>query len=192
MPDHECQHHHSDEKKRKKRMKCAAYIAAFAIFQVLVIVVFVMVVMKVRTPKFRIGDDVSVQSLTTAAGNSSSSSAAVTFTAPIRIKNNNFGPYKYNATTIYFTSDDPNTEVGRVQISDSKASFMSTKKLHVNVSVSSATLASNSGVLKIRSKATMEGKAEILWIFKKKKATKMDCVLEFDVSEKTITSVQCK
>ncbi|OWM85280.1 hypothetical protein CDL15_Pgr028067 [Punica granatum] len=170
---------------RKKRIKWAAYIAAFVVFQTIVILVFVMVVMKVRTPKFRIGDNIVSQPLT-----SGSQSSNMSFIAPIRIKNNNFGPYKYDATLVNFTYEG--AQVGQALIPKSKANFMGTKKVDVDVSVSLPGTELNSGVLKLNSQARMNGKSEIMLIFKKKKATNMNCTMEFDVSAKKITSVECK
>ncbi|OWM85273.1 late embryogenesis abundant protein At1g64065-like [Punica granatum] len=195
MSDHESLRSHDEKKKR--RMKWAAYIAAFAVFQVIVILVFVMVVMKVRTPKFRIGDGVVVQSLTTGDA-SSSPSFNMSFSAPIRIKNNNFGPYKYDATLVNFTYGG--IQVGQATIPKSTANFMGTKKLDVTVSVSSAPLTDtsglsrelNSGILTLSSQARMNGKSEIMLIFKKKKATNMNCTMEFEVQAKKIKSVECK
>ncbi|XP_030474947.2 late embryogenesis abundant protein At1g64065-like [Syzygium oleosum] len=179
------------EEKRKKRMKWAVYIAAFAVFQVAVILVFVLVVMKVRTPKFRVGD-LQIQSLYTAQ----TPSFNATFLAPIRVKNNNFGPYKYDATTVNFICGG--VHVGNVTIPKSKANFMSTKKIDLNVTLSSGALPSSanstlsSGVLTLMSEATLSGKVEVMIIFKKKKSTKMNCTMEINVSAKTLTSVDCK
>ncbi|KAI6707177.1 hypothetical protein NL676_010139 [Syzygium grande] len=124
------------EEKRKKRMKWAVYIAVFAVFQVAVILVFVLVVMKVRTPKFRVGE-FQIQSLDTAQ----TPSFNATFLAPIRVKNNNFGPYKYDATAVNFTYGG--VQVGNVTIPKSKANFMSTKKIDLNVTLSSGALPSS-------------------------------------------------
>ncbi|PKI50910.1 hypothetical protein CRG98_028640 [Punica granatum] len=174
----------SQEEKRQKRMKLAAYIGAFAVFQVIVILVFALVVMKVKTPKFRIGNGIEIQSLT--AGTQSSPSFDMSFIAPIRIKNTNFGPYKYDATT--------------VAIPKSKANFKSTKKVDVIVSVNSDALTStsglgselNSGLLTLNSQGRMNGKVELMLIFKKKKSTNMNCTMAINVSTKAVQSVSCE
>ncbi|PKI50909.1 hypothetical protein CRG98_028639 [Punica granatum] len=190
----------SQEEKRQKRMKLAAYIGAFAVFQVIVILVFALVVMKVKTPKFRIGNGIEIQSLT--AGTQSSPSFDMSFIAPIRIKNTNFGPYKYDATTVNFTYGG--VQVGQVVIPKSKANFKSTKKVDVIVSVNSNALTStsglgselnsglNSGVLTLNSQGRMNGKVELMLIFKKKKSTNMNCTMAINVSTKAVQSLSCK
>ncbi|OWM85278.1 uncharacterized protein LOC116203353 [Punica granatum] len=186
----------SQEEKRQKRMKLAAYIGAFAVFQVIVILVFALVVMKVKTPKFRIGNGIEIQSLT--AGTQSSPSFDMSFIAPIRIKNTNFGPYKYDATTVNFTYGG--VQVGQVAIPKSKANFKSTKKVDVIVSVNSDALTStsglgselNSGLLTLNSQGRMNGKVELMLIFKKKKSTNMNCTMAINVSTKAVQSVSCE
>ncbi|XP_031394591.1 uncharacterized protein LOC116206009 [Punica granatum] len=185
----------AQEEKRRKRMKLAGYIAAFVVFQTLVIVVFALVVMKVKTPKFRV-ETLRIQSLT--AGNQNSPSFDMAFTAPIRIKNTNFGPYKYDATTIDFTYGG--VQVGQGSIPKSKANMKSTKKVDVPVTLSSSALTStsglgnelSSGVLTLNSQGTLSGKVELMFIFKKKKSTNMNCTMAINVSTKTVQSLSCK
>lgn len=184
----------SHEEKRKKRMKWAAYIAAFAVFQVLVIVVFVLVIMKARTPKFRVGT-LQINSLETTQAPSFNAS----FVAPIRVKNNNFGPFKYDSANVSFTYGG--VQVGEATIPKSKANFMSTKKINLDVKLSADKLPSSanstlsgelkSGVLTLKSEATLSGKVEVMIIFKKKKSTKMNCTMEIDVTQKLLKSVKC-
>ncbi|KAI4370111.1 hypothetical protein MLD38_018492 [Melastoma candidum] len=178
-----------EEDKRRKRMKWAAYIAAFVVFQTGVILVFALVVMKVRTPKFRVGD-LDITSLTT-TNNASFDIKAV---APIRIKNNNFGPYKYDATTVDFTYGG--ATVGQAAVPKGTAGFMGTKKLDVDVELSSSASTAgagiSAGVLTLESVGTMEGKVEMMWIFKKKKAIHMNCTILVNVSSKTLQSVTCQ
>lgn len=186
----------SQEEKRRKRMKLAAYIGAFAVFQVIVILVFALVVMKVKTPKFRIGNGIEIESLTT--GTQPSPSFDMNFTAPIRIKNTNFGPYKYDAATVNFTYGG--VQVGQVTVPKSKANFKSTKKVDVTVSVSSSALTStsslgdelNSGVLTLSSQGRLEGKVELMLIFKKKKSANMNCTMEINVQSRTVQTLTCK
>ena len=51
--------------KRKKRIKLAIYIYAFVVFEVMIILVFALVVMKARTPKVRLGTNVTFQNFET-------------------------------------------------------------------------------------------------------------------------------
>ncbi|OWM72095.1 uncharacterized protein LOC116207255 [Punica granatum] len=187
------------EAKRKKRVKLALYIGAFAVFQVIVILVFVMVVMRVHRPKFRVGE-LRIQSLNT--GSQNSTSFDMSFVAPIRVKNANFGPYKYDATTVVFTYGG--VQVGQAAVPKSKANFKSTKKIDLTVTVSSSNLTSvaaassaleselRSGNLTLRSQATMTGKVELMLIFKKKKSTFMDCTMVINASTQAVQSLACK
>ncbi|KAI4302941.1 hypothetical protein MLD38_038629 [Melastoma candidum] len=183
-----------EEEKRKKRIKWAIYITAFSVFQVMVILVFALVIMKVRTPKFRIGD-IRIQTFDT--GNSASPAFNMTFIAPIRIKNANFGPYKYDASSVEFTYGG--VPVGQAAIPKSKANFRSTKKLDVTVSLSSASLQSTSGLaselstgtLTLGSQGQLDGKVEMMLIFKKKKSTQMNCTVTFNVTTKSVQDTKC-
>ncbi|TQE03235.1 hypothetical protein C1H46_011136 [Malus baccata] len=81
----------------------------------------------------------------------------------------------------------------------SKAGMLSTKKIEVEVSLSSRALSiSNlgrelsSGVLTLNSVANLTGKVELMFIMKKKKSSTMDCTIAFDLSSKTLKSLQCK
>ncbi|XP_030530256.1 late embryogenesis abundant protein At1g64065-like [Rhodamnia argentea] len=197
--DQESLRNHMEQERRQKRLKLAAYIAAFTVFQVIVILVFVLVIMKVRTPKFRVGTP-RIQALTTSTAGSGSPSFNMTILAPIRLKNPNFGPYKYDSTTIVFAYGD--ATVGRVAIPKDKADFKSTKKIDATVTLSSSSLSGtsnsslgtelSSGVLTLTSSANLNGKFQLMLIFKKKKSTSMDCTMKIDVSAQTVQSVTCK
>ncbi|KAI4376137.1 hypothetical protein MLD38_013928 [Melastoma candidum] len=184
-----------EEEKRRKRMKWAVYIAAFTVFQVMVILVFALVVMKVKSPKFRVGE-LQIQSLDT---DQAAPSFNMSFVAPIRIKNPNFGPYKYDATMVYFTYGG--VVVGHVEIPKSKASFKSTKKINTEVTLDSNVLSGaatsglgtelSKGVITLRSQGKMNGKVTLMLMFKKKKSTEMDCTMTVDVASKAVKSVEC-
>ncbi|KAL3742993.1 hypothetical protein ACJRO7_018318 [Eucalyptus globulus] len=196
--DQESLSNNTEQEKRQKRLKWAAYIAAFAVFQVIVILVFVLVIMKVHTPKFRIGmpriEPGTQQSLV----NSTGSIFKATLVAPIRLKNANFGPYKYDSTTVFFKYDD--TIVGEVNITKGKANFKSTKKFDAKVTVDSNPLSETSksrlgndllaGNLTLTSSANLNGKVELMLIFKKKKSTSMDCTMT--IAGETVQSVTCE
>ncbi|KAI3422680.1 LEA_2 domain-containing protein, partial [Psidium guajava] len=143
-----------EEAQRKKKMKWTIGIIAFVIFQVVQALFFVLVIMKFKSPKFRVGE-FNIQSLT--VGTQASPSFDMTFIAPIRIKNTNWGPFKYGASTVNFTYGG--VQVGQVIIPKSKANFKSTKKIDANVTLNSANLPSdstlgselNSGVIMLNS-----------------------------------------
>lgn len=186
----------SSELRKKRRMKCLAYVAAFAVFQTAVILIFVLTIMKVRTPKFRVRSadfDESFQ-----VGNLSTPSFSFRMDAELGVKNANFGNYKFQNSSIFFLYGD--TGVGEAAFSKSKAGWRSTKKFHVSVDLSSKSLPSNSqlgndlrsGVLNLRSQSRLDGKVELLFIFKKKKSVNMDCTLTIGVAEKQVRQISCK
>ena len=92
---------YAEELKRKKRIKLAIYIAGFAVFQTIVILVFALLVMRVKTQEIRLGNNVKFHNVTI-GGNSTSPSFDINFTTQLRVKNANFGPYKYDSTIATF------------------------------------------------------------------------------------------
>ena len=187
----------SDELKRKKRIKLAIYIAIFAVFQVIVITVFGLVIMRAKSPKLRLSDNIEFQHLTIVDSGPSSSSFDITFTTQVRVKNSNFGPYKFDNTTAIFTYGG--ATVGQITIPKSKAGLKSTKKINVIVSLSSSQLPNTAdlsrdltaGTLTFSAKAKMTGKVELMLIMKKKKSTNMNCTIAIDVKEKKLQSLEC-
>ncbi|KAI4364923.1 hypothetical protein MLD38_020954 [Melastoma candidum] len=193
--DHESLRSLVEEEKRRKRIKWAVYIAAFSVFQVMVILVFALVVMKVRSPKFRVGE-LQIQTLDT---NRAAPSFDMRFVAPIRIKNTNFGPYKFDASTVNFTYGG--VVVGQAVIPGSKANFKSTKKINVEVSLSSRALSGansgleaelSKGVITLGSHGKMNGKVTMMLVMKKKKSAEMNCNMEIEVASRTVKSLECK
>ncbi|XP_061987924.1 uncharacterized protein LOC133706412 [Rosa rugosa] len=183
-----------DELKRQKRMKLFMYIGIFIVFQIIVMTVFGLTVMKVKAPKVRLGQ-INVKSFNSVPA---SPSFDTTFTTQIRVKNTNWGPYKFDASTATFMYQG--VTVGQVSIPKSKAGMRSTKKINVAVSLntdgipSSSTLGSelNSEILTLTSQAKLTGKVELMLIMKKKKSANMDCTIAFDLSTKMVKSLQCK
>ncbi|KAG2714994.1 hypothetical protein I3760_03G055600 [Carya illinoinensis] len=180
------------ELRKKKRIKLGIYIAVFVVFQVIVITAFSLTVMRVKTPKVRLGT-VMLQDVKT--GKQTSPSFDISFTTQVRIKNTNFGPYKYESTNVTFTYQG--VTVGQVSIPKGKAGFRSTKKVDVAVSVNSnalpisttsTTLGSELGaeVLTLNSHAKLSGKVELMFVMKKKKAAEMNCTMPIDLSTKTV------
>ncbi|KAB1215402.1 hypothetical protein CJ030_MR4G025308 [Morella rubra] len=182
----------SAELRRKKRIKIAMYIAIFAVFQVIVITAFALTVMRVKTPKLRLGT-VEFQNLTTGT-----ESFEIGLTTQVRIKNTNFGPYKYDSTTATFAYQG--VPVGNVVIPKGKAGLRSTKKVSVTVNLNSNVLPSTSspgndlaaGVLTLNSYAKLTGKVELLFVMKKKKSTEMNCTMEINLTAKALQALNCK
>ena len=185
-----------EELKRKKRIKLAIYIVVFIIFQVIVITAFSLTVMKVKSPKLRLAN-IQVQTLTTGAANSPSFD--LSFTTQVRVKNTNFGPYKFDATTVNFTYGG--ATVGQVIVPKGKAGLKSTKKINnVIVNLSSSQLPNTAdlgrelaeGTLTLSTAAKMTGKVELMLIMKKKKSINVNCTITIDVAGKTVRNLQCK
>ncbi|XP_062030391.1 uncharacterized protein LOC133746230 [Rosa rugosa] len=183
-----------DELKRRKRIKLFTYIGIFIVFQIIVMTVFGLTVMKVKTPKVRLGE-INIQSLNSVPATPSFDTS---FTTQIRIKNTNWGPYKFDAGTTTFMYQG--VPVGQVTIPKSKAGMRSTKKINVevvlnsNVLPNSSTLGSelNSGVLTLTSQVQLKGKVELMLIMKKNKNASMDCTIAFDLASKAVKTLQCK
>ncbi|KAH7853446.1 hypothetical protein Vadar_002508 [Vaccinium darrowii] len=184
----------SAELRRQKRKKWLMYGIAFVIFQTGIIVLFSLTVMKVKTPKFRVRsasfNNMNVQT--------TNSSFALNMNAQFGVKNTNFGPYKYDSTTVNFLYN--NILVGSADIPKSKANFLSTKKINVAVDLTSANvtghpnLASdlNNGILPLTSTSRLNGKVELMLIFKKNKAVNMDCTMDVNTSTGELKNVACK
>ncbi|XP_052185333.1 late embryogenesis abundant protein At1g64065-like [Diospyros lotus] len=180
----------------EKRKKWLLYLIAFVIFQTGVIVLFSMTVMKFRTPKYR----VQSASLTKFdVSNNSNPSFNLWMDARLRVKNTNFGTYKFDNSTVVFYYNG--TQVGSAVVRKSKANFRSTKKLKVAVNlVSPTSLANNQqlandlslGILPLTSKAEMKGKVRIMFMFKKKKSAKLDCSMQLNTQTNTLQNVKCK
>ncbi|XP_030474958.2 uncharacterized protein LOC130134373 [Syzygium oleosum] len=194
--DQESLHTMEDEEaKRKKRMKWTIAIIAFVIFQVVQALFFVLVIMKFKSPKFRVAE-FDVQSLS--VGTQASPSFDMSFVAPIRIKNTNWGPFKYDASTVNFTYGG--VQVGQAIIPKSKANFKSTKKIDVNVTLSSANLPGDSnlgsdlssGFINLNSQGELRGKVTVMFMFKKRKTSQMNCTMAINTATKAVQSLSCK
>lgn len=185
----------SKELRRKKRLKCLGYVAAFAVFQTAIILIFVLAIMKLRTPKFRVR---SATVVSLQAGTAANPFFNLSMNAQVGVKNANFGNFKFhNSTILFYYGGAP---VGQAAVLHSKAGWRSTKKLNVVVDLSSNRLPStsrlgndlNSGVLNFTSQSSLNGKVELIFIFKKKKSVDMDCTLTVGVAEKAVRQINCK
>ncbi|XP_030502932.2 uncharacterized protein LOC115718111 [Cannabis sativa] len=190
-----------DELKRKKRIRLAIYIAIFAVFQAIVIGVFGAVIMRAKNPNFRI-NNIDPITLNKANNNDGVSSFDMKFNAQVRIQNSNFGPYKFDNTTLVFTYGG-GAAVGRVNIPKGKVGLQSKKKIKLEVNLSSSNLVNTSiannlnrdltaGALTFRCTAALTGKVELMFIMKKKKSTNLDCTIVVDVNQTQLRSLVCK
>ncbi|PQM36632.1 uncharacterized protein Pyn_19766 [Prunus yedoensis var. nudiflora] len=184
----------ADELKRKKKIKLAIYITIFVVFQIIVITTMSLTVMKVKTPRFRLGN-INIQSFESVQATPSFDTK---FTTQIKIKNSaNWGSYKFNAANITFQYQGATLAV--IDVAKGKAGWLSTIKRNVEVSLNSTALTNSnlgsdlsSGVLTLNSVGRLNGKVAIMFIMKKKKAANMNCTIAFDVAAKTLKSLQCK
>ncbi|KAG5558692.1 hypothetical protein RHGRI_008598 [Rhododendron griersonianum] len=174
-----------EELRRQKRKKYLIYFAAFVIFQTLIIVLFSLTVMKVKTPKFRVRSSSSINTFDVPQTNTS-----FTLNAQFGVKNTNFGPYKYDSTTVDFLYNG--IQVGSAVIPKSKANFLSTKKINVPVDLNLSGNTSNSEILTLTSTARLSGKVELMLIFKKKKAVNMNCTMDVNTRTRELLNVACK
>ncbi|XP_058206045.1 uncharacterized protein LOC131319687 isoform X2 [Rhododendron vialii] len=174
-----------EELRRQKRKKYLIYFAAFVVFQTLIIVLFSLTVMKVKTPKFRVRSSSSINTVDV-----QQTSFTLNMNAQFGIKNTNFGPYKYDSTTVSFLYNG--IQVGSAVIPKSKANFLSTKKINVPVDLTSANLSGNTEILTLTSTARLSGKVELMLIFKKKKAVNMNCTMNANTSTQMLENVKCK
>ncbi|XVF13052.1 hypothetical protein REPUB_Repub08aG0174500 [Reevesia pubescens] len=185
-----------DELKRKKRIKYVGYIAAFAVFQTAVILVFALIVMRAKNPKVRIGR-ATIETMET-NNNGSAASFDLKFITQVRVKNTNFGHYRFENSTMRFLYDG--VIVGEAIIPKGRARARSTKKFDVTVEVNSRALTSTTGlgselsysVLTLNSQAKLKGKVELMKVMKRKKSPEMNCTLTFNVSIRNLQDLMCK
>ena len=176
--------------------KCLAYIVAGVILQTLIIALFVVFVMRIRTPKVRLAS-VSVETLNVDTS-SKSPSFSIKVNAEVKVKNTNFGHFKFQNSTA--TISYRGTEVGKTTIVKARARARSTKKFNVTVSFNSNKVSSNSHLggdinsknLSFSASAKLEGKVHLFKVFKKKKSATMDCTFVVNTSTKTVNDLSCK
>ncbi|KAG6636693.1 uncharacterized protein LOC122281888 [Carya illinoinensis] len=202
--DEESNTSQSDEQlKRKKRIRLAMYIAAFAVFQTVVIVIFSLTVMKVKTPKLRLSSTAEFLKLNTSTSTGGSTQASppffdIRFITQVRVKNTNFGPYKYDSTNATFLYQG--VTVGEFIIPKGKARMLSTKKVDVTVNLNSNAIKSTTslgseletGLLKLDSQAKLSGKVELMFVMKKKKSAQMNCTVSIHLSNRAFQDLSCK
>ncbi|KAG6688488.1 hypothetical protein I3843_11G125700 [Carya illinoinensis] len=202
--DEESNTSQSDEQlKRKKRIRLAMYIAAFAVFQTIVIVIFSLTVLKVKTPKLRLSSTAEFLKLNTSTSTGGSTQASppffdIRFITQVRVKNTNFGPYKYDSTNATFLYQG--VTVGEFIIPKGKARMLSTKKVDVTVNLNSNDIKSTmslgseleTGLLKLDSQAKLSGKVELMFVMKKKKSAQMNCTVSIHLSNRAFQDLSCK
>ncbi|KAJ9128824.1 hypothetical protein P3X46_034439 [Hevea brasiliensis] len=197
-------HHRSDEEaappsskelKGKKRIKCAVYVAVLAVVQAGIILLLALTVLKIRTPKLRLGT-LTIESMQTET--SGLPSFNMRFNAQVKVKNTNFGHYKFDAGNVTFLYQG--VTIGQAMVPKARAKARSTKKVDVGVELNSASLPSTenlgselgSNVLTLNSQAKLSGEVELLKVIKKNKSAQMNCTITFNVSTKMLQNLSCK
>ncbi|XP_058202754.1 late embryogenesis abundant protein At1g64065-like [Rhododendron vialii] len=173
----------SNELRHHKRKKHLLYGVAFAIFLAGIFVLFSITFTRIRNPQIRL-QSASFSSISFQYPDNVTSSPSfnVSMNAVLGIKNTNFGPYKYDSTTVYVY--DTGIQVGSATIPKSKASSRSTKKINVPVILASPTNLSassiigheiNAGLIFLTIQSELNGKVELMFGLKKKKTIYLDC-----------------
>ncbi|KAK3429370.1 hypothetical protein EUGRSUZ_E00799 [Eucalyptus grandis] len=91
-------------------------------------------------------------------------------------------------------------QVGQAIIPKSKANFMSTKKINVKVTLNSANLPSDSNlgsnlsskIINLNSQGEFKGKIRVMFMFKKRKTSQMNCTMAINTTTKAVQSLLCK
>lgn len=196
--DEEAARKDSRELRRQKRKKCLLYFIAFVIFQTAVILVFILTIMKLRTPRFRVRSGATFDQFV--VRNQTNPSFDFTMTAQLGVKNANFGKYKYQNTAVqFFYGESP---VGEALIRKSSVGWRTTKKFNVVVNLNSSNLPSSAnsqlgtdlsiGFLRLTSQAEMRGKVALVFIFNKKKSTKMNCTMDVIIATRQVDNISCE
>ncbi|KAL0408126.1 UNVERIFIED_CONTAM: hypothetical protein Sradi_1747000 [Sesamum radiatum] len=116
---------------RRSSKKCLAYTAAFVVFQTAIILLFVLIFMKLRSPKVRF-NAIAVESFSST--NNNSTSFNMTMLAQVAIKNNNFGDFKYENSTLSILYNG--VKVGEAVVPRGSAGPRKTKKFNISVDLS--------------------------------------------------------
>ncbi|GFY97378.1 hypothetical protein Acr_11g0016840 [Actinidia rufa] len=114
----------------------------------------------------------------------------------LKIKNRNFGKYKYESTTVNVTHGG--VLVGKGVIWKGTAKARDTKEVGINVIVSSNGLTGNSGVLLLDVEAKLRGKVHLMKMMgmeiilvKKRKGAELDCTMEVNLNNGQIQNMDC-
>ncbi|KAH6812931.1 hypothetical protein C2S51_021949 [Perilla frutescens var. frutescens] len=177
---------------KNKRVKCMLYTLLFIMFQIVATVtIFAVIAVKVRTPKFSVGEAKLTNYIV------QPSALRATLNAEFTVKNTNFGPYKYGSTAVDFFYRG--TKIGEVFVPSSKAGRRSTKKIWGSVDVDLAVSSNpqlsgdySAGLVPITSSAKMSGRVEVMLVTKKSRSTDMNCSMYIVTATQTIWNIVCE
>ncbi|CAH9111245.1 unnamed protein product [Cuscuta europaea] len=180
--------------RQKNRTKYVVFATAFALFQVAQILVLSLVIMKVKTPNVRLR---SAAFLNLDVSNSSFKG---TLKAEFGIKNPNFGPFKYQNSSVQLFYMDSHL-VGEAGVVKGKVGFRSTKKIDFLVNFSSNNVAAGQnprlrrepslGAVTLTVRSKLEGKVTLMMFLKRKRTGDVDCILTIDLHKKIVREFKC-
>ncbi|KAL6986326.1 hypothetical protein U1Q18_019693 [Sarracenia purpurea var. burkii] len=183
-------HHH------QKSNKCLVYILAGIVLQAALLLIFASAVLSVENPNVTLRS-VAVENLGYVAA---APSLNVTLVAEMSVKNNNFGQFKYENSTVAFFLYQ-NVTVGIGYIDRGLAGARATKRLNVTVEVTSndELLRGNrnfsgdlsSGLLELTSYAKLIGRVHVMKIINKRASKLMNCTMNLDLTTKAIQDLIC-
>ncbi|XP_047964401.1 late embryogenesis abundant protein At1g64065-like [Salvia hispanica] len=177
--------------------KCLAFVAVFIVFQAAIILALALTVMKVKSPKLGFNAMV-VETFTFVETftNGTTTSIKMKLLAQLTIKNTNFGHFKYDESTLVILHKG--VPLGEQVIPPGRTKAKKTQKLEISVDVntdrgpgSELRNEINSGNLKLRSQAKLNGKVHLMKIIKKKKSGEMKCDWDLNLGTKEIENLKC-
>ncbi|XP_062074463.1 late embryogenesis abundant protein At1g64065-like [Humulus lupulus] len=195
-------HHRSDEENpafkaiRKERSnKCFIYVFATIVALGLVLLVFSLIVLRPKSP------DVKIRSVTVKSLHYATSpwpSVNATLVAELSIKNPNFGPYSFDASSARILYGGQ--KIGERRFTKGRTATKGTSRFSVTMDVRSSRLPEgannmtsdlNNGVFKISSYARISGKVQLIKIINNRKTREMKCSMTLVLKTKRIKDLRC-
>lgn len=180
--------------RQERSSKCLVYVLAGIVILSTSVLVFALVVMRARTPDVKLSL-VTVKNLK--YGNSSFPSFNMTLAAELRIKNTNFGRFKFENTTSSVLYGG--IVVGEGKLSKGRVEARESKRMNIMADLRSYRLSDaknlssdmNSGMLKLSSHAQLSGRVYLLGIVKKRRTAVMSCTMNLNLTSSSIQDLLC-
>ncbi|XVF51404.1 hypothetical protein PTKIN_Ptkin04bG0182700 [Pterospermum kingtungense] len=179
----------------EKSSKCLVYVLAIMVIVGTVLLTFSSVFLRVTSPGFEIGS-VTVRNLQYGT-NSSAPSFNFTLVTEVKVKNTNFGDFRFENTTgnVWFGR----IGVGEMKIPTGRAQARATERFNVSVDVSSVripdsmNLSSNisSGVLKLNSNGKLSGQVNVMNLMKRRRHPEMSCFMNLNLTAHKVQDLSC-
>ncbi|KAK4400903.1 hypothetical protein Sango_1196400 [Sesamum angolense] len=111
----------------------------------------------------------------------------------VTIKNNNFGDFKYENSTLSILYNG--VKVGEAVVPQGKAGPRKTKKFNVSVDLSGIRDRVgndlNSGVFRLSSRGTVSGKVQLIKVIKRNKSGEMKCDWSINLATRQFEDLKC-